>query len=136
MLEDEVAALLNTNQQLKSENVVLHESVPLDNTSDGKRDLKSELANAKAEVVGIFVCYFLLLLLFLSYHFDHICYLSQSQLELQASQKHLQELADISQAQVHMLDQLHERSEHQLDALRQVMFKVQCETDLGAEIGV
>ncbi|XP_034245100.1 centrosomal protein of 290 kDa-like isoform X2 [Thrips palmi] len=55
-------------------------------------------------------------------------------LELQASRKHLQELANISQAQVQMLDQLHQRSELQLDSLRQVLYKLQGETDLGFEI--
>ena len=57
------------------------------------------------------------------------------QLELQDHRRHLQELADISQAQVHMLNQLHERAELQLDSLRQVVFKLQIETDHKAEIG-
>lgn len=66
-------------------------------------------------------------------HFYYFFFLLQ--LELQASRTHLQELANISQAQVQMLDQLHQRSELQLDSLRQVLYKLQSETDLGFEIG-
>ncbi|KAJ1521521.1 hypothetical protein ONE63_003184 [Megalurothrips usitatus] len=104
-LEEEVTALLHANQQLKLEQTSLRELSMHTISAAESNSLKSQLAAAKAEV-----------------------------LDLQTSRKHLQELSDISQAQVQMLDQLHERSELQLDALRQVLYKLQGETDIASEI--
>ncbi|KAE8749543.1 hypothetical protein FOCC_FOCC003808 [Frankliniella occidentalis] len=93
MLEEEVVALLKTNQENKIETSFFCHLCSIRNKSGDEDSVESQLSKAQAE-----------------------------------------ELADISQAQVQMLDQLHERSELQLDSLRQVLYKLQGETDLSSEL--
>lgn len=105
MLEEEVVALLKTNQENKIETSFFCHLCLIRNKTGDEDSVESQLSRAQAEVM-----------------------------ELQVSRETLQELADISQAQVQMLDQLHERSELQLDSLRQVLYKLQGETDLSSEL--
>ncbi|KAK3922678.1 Centrosomal protein of 290 kDa [Frankliniella fusca] len=104
-LEEEVLTLLNANEGKMEKNTFLCSGCLFRNKSSDENCSEYQLSKAKAEVM-----------------------------ELQASRETLQELANISQAQVQMLDQLHERSELQLDSLRQVLYKLQSENDLKSEL--